>query len=285
MSEVLPFSLIFFSRHPQKAAKVLERMPVEDSVAFLLEIPLTQAARILETLAPQYAVQCFLIISPETCSELMQEMKATSGISLLRFMPNSMTQTILKQLLPDKKALLKKRLVYPHDLIGAWMDSEIPAVSETTLVGEIRKSLRRSKKVIEHAPCVVNPDGTLIGLLRIARLITAKDSIPVSKILERDFKSISDRATVQSVSSWPQWDHFEALPVVNQKNKFIGMLTHNSLKKALAMIKGDFSSDQIDSVLMDGVDSYISALAWLVKSMIAFPVDSFTNSTESKNGR
>lgn len=285
MSEVPPFTLSFLKLHPQNAANVLERLLVEDTVEFLQKIPTDLAARTLEVLAPQYAAQCFLIIPPKTCSGLMQQMKLTSGISLLRFMPRSATQTILKHLLPDKKLLLKKRLTYPQDLVGAWMHSDNPAVSETTLVGEIRKSLRLSKKAIEYAPCVVGPDGSVIGLLSLARLITSKDSIPVSNILERDFKALSARATVRSVSSLPQWDYFESLPVVDRKNKFIGMLTLKSLKKALAVVKGDSTSEQMDSVLMDSVNAYVSTLAWLVQSVTASPVDSFTASKESKNDR
>ncbi len=115
--------------------------------------------------------------------------------------------------------------------------------------------------------------------------MTSKDSIPVSKIFEQDFKVISDRATLQSISSLPYWDRFEVLPVVNRKNKFVGMLTLKSLKRALAMVKGDFTSEQIDSVLMDGVDAYVSTLAWLVQSATASNTDSFSDSKEIENGR
>jgi len=285
MSEVTPFTLSFLKLHPQNAANVLERLPAVDTIEFLQKLPVELAARTLEVLAPQYAAQCFLVIPPEKCSELMQKMKPTTGISLLRFMPHSATQTVLKHLLPDKVALIKKQLAYPQDLVGAWMDSDTPAVSETTLTGEIRKSLRLSKTAIEYAPCVVSPDGTVTGLLSLARLITAKDSIPVSKVMDRDFKKISDRATVRSISSLPHWDYFEALPVVDRRNKFIGMLPLKSLKKALAVTKGDFASDQIDSALMDGVNAYTSTLAWLVQSMTGASADSFPDSKESQNDR
>ncbi len=285
MSEVLPFTLSFLKLHTQSAANVLEHLPVEDTIALLNEIPLELAARTLEVLAPQYAAQCFLVFSPERGSELMQTMKATSGISLLRFMPDSAKQTILQHLLPAKKATINKRLAYPQDLVGAWMDSEIPAVSETTLVGEIRKSLRLSKKVLEYAPCVVRPDGTVIGLMRLSRLITAKDSIPVANILERDFKAVSDRASLQWTSSLHHWELFEVLPVVNQREKFVGMLTLKNLNKAMTTLKGKLTSDQPDSVLMDGVDAYVSALAWLVQSMTAPSVDSSSDSSEVKNDR
>ncbi len=285
MSETTPFTLSYLKLHPQSAANVLERLPVEDTVAFLEEIPLNLAAKILESLAPQYAAQCFLVCTNETCSRLMQEMKATSGISLLRFLPDSATNAILTNLLPDKKVLLKKRLTYPEDLVGAWMDSDTPAVSEATLVGEIRKSFRLSKKEIQYAPCVVNSDGTVLGLLSLAKLITAKESIPVTKILERDFKVISDRVTLQSIFSLPHWSYFEALPVVNSKNKFVGMLTLKSLNKALALVKGDRSSEQMDSVLMDGVNAYVSTLSWLVQSVAASPDASSKNLREASHDR
>jgi len=281
MSDITPFTLSFLKLHPQKAASVLERLPVEDTIAFLEEIPIDLAAKTLEVLAPQYAAQCFLVIPSETCSKLMQEMKATSGISLLRFLPGSAKQTILKNLLPEKKVLLKKRLAYPQDLVGAWMDSDIPAVPKTTLVGDIRKSFRLAKKVIEYAPCVVNPDGTVIGLLSLARLITAKESVPVTNILERDFKAISDRATLQSISFLPHWNNYEALPVVDRNSKFIGMLTLKSLNKALTVVKGHPASDQVDSVFMDGVNAYVSTLSWLVKSVAASSIDS---SAEKREG-
>lgn len=274
MSEVTPFTLSFLKLHTQNAANVLGRLPVEDTVAFLEEIPIDLAAKTLEVMVPQYVAQCFLILPNETCSRLMQGMKATSGISLLRFLPESTTKTILKNLLPDKKVLLNRRLAYPQDLVGAWMDSDTPAVSETTLVGDIRKSFRLSKKAVEYAPCVVRSDGTVVGLLSLARLITAKESIPVAKILERDFKAISERVTIQSVSSLPHWNSFEALPIVNKNNKFVGMLTLKSLNKALVMVNGNQDSEKMDSVLMDGISAYISTLSWLVQSVAVPSVDS-----------
>ncbi|MBC8283746.1 MAG: magnesium transporter [Nitrospinae bacterium] len=285
MNEVTPFTLSYLKLHPQSAANVLERLPVEDTVAFLEEIPLDLASRTLEFLAPQYAAQCFLVLPNETCSRLMQEMKATSGISLLRFLPDAATNAILKNLLPDKKVLLNRRLAYSQELVGAWMKSDIPAVSETACVRDIRKSLRLSKKSIEYAPCVINSDGTVLGLLSLARILTAKESIPVSKILEKDFKPISDRVTLQSVSSLPHWNNFEVLPIVNRKNQYIGMLTLKSLNKALAIVKGDRSSEHMDSVLMDGVNAYISTLSWLVQSVAASPETSSNELREDSYDR
>ncbi len=284
MSEITPFTLSFLKLHRQNAASVLERLPVEDTVAFLQEVPIDLAAKTLEVMAPQYVAQCFLIMPSETCSKLMQEMKATTGISLFRFMPSSAKQTILHQLLPDKKALVKRRLSYTQELVGAWMNSDNPPVSPTTLVGEVRKYLRLAKTEVAYAPCVVGKDGKVIGVLSLARLIVAKDSSAVSKIMESDFKVISDRATVKSISSLPHWERFDSLPIANRAGKFIGVLTLKDLNKALSVVKGGVSTEQMDSVLMDGVNAYVSTLSWLIQSVATPSADSYIDSKGGRNG-
>ncbi len=285
MNEVTAFTINFLKLHPRNSANALESLPVEDTVELLKELPTDLAAQTLEILAPQYAAQCFLRFPPEKGTEFLNSMKAYKGISLFRFIPNSMSKVILKELVPEKKALIKKKLSYPSHLVGSWMDSEIPAVTETTLVEQIRKTFRLAKKEIDYAPCVVDSHGLVIGTLHIAKLITTKDSTPVSRIMERDFITLSDRATIQSVAPSPYWDRFEALPVVDGKSKFVGMLTLNNLNRAMAISGEKTDSEQMDSVFMDGIKAYISALKWLVGSVTGASPDSSTTHKESKYDR
>jgi magnesium transporter len=283
MSEILPFTLSYLTRFPQNAASVFERMSVKETVAFLQEIPLAQATRVLETVSPQYASQCFFVFSSERSSELIQAMKTDAVISMLRLMPESARQTIFKGLLVKKRKQLKRSLAYPQDLVGAWMDSDMFSVSETALVGEVRKAIRLSKTEPEYSVYVIRSDGTVLGLLTLSRLIVAKDSIPVTKIIDRDFKVILDTVTMRSVYSLPHWDDFEALPVVNRKDKFVGMLSHKNLKKAFESVEGDSTLTNVDSVLIDGIEAYISTLKWLVQSITTSTVD--TSSKEPTNVR
>jgi len=285
MSDILPFTLSYLTRYPQNAASVFERLSVNETVAFLQEIPLAQATRVLETVSPQYASQCFLVFSSERSSELIQAMKTDAVISMLRLMSESARQTILRGLLVKKSKQLKRSLAYPQDLVGAWMDSDMFSVSETALVGEVRKAIRLSKTEPEYSLYVIRSDGTVLGLLTLSRLIVAKDSIPVTRIIDRDFKVILDSATMRSVYTLPHWDDFEALPVVNRKDKFVGMLPHKNLKKAFESVEGDTASNNVDSVLIDGIDAYISTLKWLIQSITTSTVDTPRRSKESSHDR
>ncbi len=285
MSEANAFALSFLKLHPEEAARSLQRLPEKEVVEFLQTIPVDLAAKTLELVIPHFAAQCLLLMPPEVASRLMQQMKITQGISFLRFMPKKMTTKILKQMVPEKKALIRKRMSYPKELVGAWMDSENPAITEATLVGEFKKYLRNSKKEIEYPPCVIRQGGAVAGVLNLTRLITAKDSIPISSILERGLYEVSDRSTVQSVARLPYWDRYDALPVVDGEKKFLGMLTRKNLDKGLSVARGGRSAEEMDSVLMGGVEAYVSTLSWLVQSMATPSADISSARKQDSRGR
>jgi len=277
MNEIPQLTLNFVTKHPQEAAKILEQLAVEDTVAFIEKIPPELGSKLLDKLAPQYSGQCFLILDPKLSSALMQGMKSTSALSMFRINPSATLNSLLKLLSADKKVLLKKRLSFPPNSVGAWIDSDNPPVPETALVGDIRRSLRSSKDVIEYAPCVIKVDGTIAGLLSLSRLATAKDGSKVSKIMATDFKPILDRDSLQSAASLPDWNRFDALPATNRRGKFIGMLTQKNLNKGLFFSTGDGSSKSTDDILEDCFNAYTSTLSWLVQAVISSPIDPIIN--------
>jgi len=277
MSEIPQLTLNFVTSHPREAAKALEQLAVEDTVAFIEQIPPETGSRLLGLMAPQYAGQCFLIIDPKASATLMQGMRSTSTLSMLRLAPSATINSLLGLLSTDKKVLLKKRLLIPQNAVGAWMDSDIPPVSEDFLIGDIRRSLRSSKDVLEYAPCVVKADGTIAGLLSLSKLVTAKEGAKVSKIMTTDFKSVLDHDSLQSAASLADWDRFDALPVTNRKGIYIGMLSQKNFKKGLSFSTGDGSSNQTQAILEDCVNAYTSTLSWLVQAVISSPIDPITN--------
>ena len=276
MNDVPGLTLNFIAKHPKEAARILEHLAVEDTVAFIEKIPSEMGSKLLNLMAPQYAGQCFLILNPKSSATLMQGMKSTPTLSMLRIIPGTAINSFLDLLTEDKQTYLKKRLSFPQNSVGAWMDVDNPSVPETALVGDIRRSLRSSKSVMDYAPCVVKTDGTIAGLLSLSKLVTAKDGGKVSKMMTTDFKSIFDRDSLQAVSSLTEWNRFDALPVVNRRGKLVGMLTQKNLDKGLSFTTGGSSSNQVDSIVEDCVNAYTSTLSWLVQAIVSAPIDPIT---------
>ena len=106
MNEIPQLTLNFVTNHPREAAKALEQLAVEDTVAFIEQIPPETGSRLLGLLAPQYAGQCFLIIDPKSSAALIQGMRSTSTLSMLRLAPTATLNSLLGLLSTDKKARL-----------------------------------------------------------------------------------------------------------------------------------------------------------------------------------
>ena len=88
MNEIPQFTLNFITNHPREAAKALEQLAIEDTVAFIEKIPPEMGSKLLDMMAPQYSGQCFLIIDPKLSATLVQGMKSTSTVSMLRIAPS-----------------------------------------------------------------------------------------------------------------------------------------------------------------------------------------------------
>ncbi|NIR57623.1 MAG: magnesium transporter, partial [Nitrospinaceae bacterium] len=263
-----PLTLHLVTQHPQEAAGVLQQLAVEDTAAFLESLPREMGSRLLDRLTPQYASQCILALSPEASGPIVQGMKSASAASIFRIIPRSAMNSLLGLLTPEKKSLLERRLALPYHSVGAWTDSDNPPIPETTLVGDLRRLLRKSKKVVEYSPCVIKEDGSIAGVLHLSKLAVAKEGTPVSKIMDTVFKSVSDRDSLQSVASLPDWNRFDALPVMNRRDKFVGMLTHKNLLKGLSVETGKVSDATADSILTECISAYTSTLSWLVQSVL-----------------
>lgn len=266
MSEIPSLTLNFAGKHPLEAARVLQNLAVEDTVAFIEKIPPEMGSKLLERLTPHYAGKCLLTLDRQFSATLMHGMKITSAISMLRIIPTVSINSFLEFLSPEKSALLKTGLSFPENSVGAWMDLEKASVNENALVGDIRRSFRISRNMMEYAPCVVRSNGTIAGLISLSRMATAKDSSKVSKIITVDFVSIPVHDSLQSVISLDAWNHFDALPVINPNERFAGMLTLKNLKRGLSLSTGSESSHPADSILADSINAYISALTWLATS-------------------
>ena len=274
MHELPLLTLNFAENHPKEAAAVLQQLAVEDTASFLEKIPPELGSRLLDRLAPQYAGQCLSILNSQTSAALIQGMKTHSTLSMLRIIPEETTQSLLSLLTDDNKSLLLAGLAYPQNVVGSWMDSEIPPVTEKVLVVDIRKALRTKRKNVEYAPCVVKADGTIAGLLGLSRLAAAKGGTKISKLMDIHFQSIFDQDTLQSVAALTDWDRFDALPVKNRKGKYMGMLTQKNLLKGLsASMEGEIPQ-ATDSILTECIHAYTSTLSWLVQAALATSTDS-----------
>jgi len=271
MDESIKFTFAFLKSHPEEASMVLQKLPTDVTAALLDETPMEIGIEIVERLSPQYAAQCFMSFKSETTLELLQKVKVMTAASSLRLLPYSLVRPMLQKLPEDKNAVLKKRLEYPQDSVGAWMDSDCPTVPDGSTVGSARSVLRNSGKPVEHSLSVLKKDGAVAGILPLSKLAVSNNNIPISKVIITDLTFISDRAPLESIFSNFNWEMFDAIPVINRKGDYQGILTRTNLEKGLNYIRDNYFSENTDSIVLDIVKTYASTLSGLTQSLLAPP--------------
>ena len=270
MSDIPQLTLTFLDKHPLDAARILELVPPENTVAFFQEIPLNICCKIFEKLLPEYAALCLKASPASFTVALAQEMSIPTVATIFRFLPDLHVKNILMSFSEQKRAVLKRQLIYPNNTVGAWMNTQIIEVPKEFTVGETRKFLRRSGRRIEKQIYAVNSDKTLEGIIELSTLVIAKDSLPISKFIIKDFFSLNEKNTLRRLKLLADWERFETLPVIDNKGHLLGVLSKTVLESAFNKNKHSENSLEFSSALMNLTQTYTSTLSLFVGSIISF---------------
>jgi len=268
MNEFMPFAISYLDKHTEKATRVLHSLPVENTLAFLESIPPKVGVRVIEKLPPQYTIQCLLELSPERSAVYLGAAKTLTGAGLLRMLPGSFRRAALSMLPEAKRGFINKQLSYPKNVIGAWMDPDCPRISIDSSVGQVRQLLRKAKNEVNHSIPVIGQGGRLEGLLSLPRLARSRAKYNVGKIMTRDAVPFLDRGLLTEASAAGDWDRFDAYPVINPEEEFIGLLTRKSLERGLRSLTGEDKEVENHSLALDGLHAYTLAVQNLVKALV-----------------
>lgn len=233
MTETSPLTLAYLESRPASAAKVLEDLDAGDAAAFLGDVPARLAAPVVAEMVPWSAAGCLELLSPDTAAATLRNMPYQTGTSILRLIPKDRFDAILESL-PQRLARdFRRSLGYPRGTVGAWMDHTVPTFSEGDSVADgIRYAKRRRGRIDSHI-FVVGERGRFAGAVSVSDLLRHDPKTPLSQILDRDVRALSNRAMLAAVSNQPDWDSYPMLPVVGRRNNVLGALGRKTLRRGL----------------------------------------------------
>ncbi|QPJ64144.1 MAG: magnesium transporter [Candidatus Nitrohelix vancouverensis] len=235
MSEVTELTLDFLKNHPHDASLVLESMPPDTCAVFFQTIPPALAAGLIEPMPFDRAARLFAAMRASTAAAIIVKMNADDAAAALRLIAGSTRDRLLAELPANRKNTFRKQTQYPADTVGAWMDAFPIEIGETLSVGDTRRWLRQQERDLENGLFVIGAQGGVTGMIGLSQLALARNNLPVGKLMTTEFNCIQDRADLQSVRDLDDWERFDALPVVNHNQQFVGALTWRNLDKALSI--------------------------------------------------
>jgi magnesium transporter len=204
-------------------ATLVTWLPEEVLADTLAEIEPVEAARILRTL------------SRGAAADILEEMDPDDATDVVGELPDEEAEQILGAMEPDEAAEIRELLEYEPDTAGGIMTPAFVAVRPEMSVEAAERQLRRLVEEAETVYYVYVVDETrhLLGVLPLHRLVLVPPKTKVSEVMVSDVIRVRADADRESVARLLTDHNFLALPVVDDVDRLLGIITQDDVADVL----------------------------------------------------
>lgn len=221
----------FMETHPARAATLVGRMPVAGSAEVLRSVPPRIAAPVMREMTVSYSAECLGSLAPAEGAAIVAELATGDAAGIVRALDPSRRDPLLAALPTDAREPIVRLLPYVTGTAGAVMDPSIFQLPDHILVADARVRLSRVTGDLLHYVYVVDRERHLVGVLDVAELLSARARDPVSAVMHRDVDRLSVWMPVSMVRDHAGWQHYHAMPVVDDDDRLIGAVRYQTLRR------------------------------------------------------
>jgi magnesium transporter len=200
-------ALVFKGLDYEKAADTLEESEPNIQKSVVRHLKKERIARILESMAPDEAVDLLIMFPPDKINEFLCLME------------------------PNKAEALKGILKYDKDLAGGIMSTEYVSVPKEYTADQAILLVREKSAILEkvHNLYVVDQDHHLLGVVSMKDLILNKADSRLEDIMIKKIIQVHTNATIRHIEALFKKYNLFSLPVVNEEKKLVGIITHDDI--------------------------------------------------------
>jgi magnesium transporter len=221
--------------HPATVAEFSEGLQPPEIWQLLSSVPVARQAEIF----PYYplSTQVALLESADRSrlGGLLEEMAADNRDDLLRECDEDLVEELLPLVAKAQRHDIRMLLSCPEDSAGALLTTEYASLPAEITAGEAITRLRSQAPDSEsiYYIYVLDAERHLVGFVSLRDLILARPTALVSDLMETDVISARvDDPQEKVVEQLARFD-FIAIPVVDDQNRLVGIVTHDDVLDAV----------------------------------------------------
>lgn len=216
--------------------------------------------------------------------ELVDRLYIDDMVDIIEQMPDSIVKKIMRNTSKDKRELINEYLSYPKDSAGSIMTPEYFSCRGDETIEEIFKEFRNLDDMDEtfYTLYTVDENNVLTGYVEIRDVLTNDPNMKISEIADENVIFVNTLDDKEDVSRILDKYQFVSIPVVDNENKLVGLVTFDDAMQVL------FDETEEDFQKMAGItpnekkylDSSIFDLAkqrftWLILLMFSSIISQF----------
>lgn len=231
---------VFLRNYPRDAARKLETLAPEEAAQILIEHSTSLRQHVWVYITPPAASQILPFTPDNVALELLQALDAGPCASLISRFDDIQRQRYLGLMTEVQAQELTELMDYPTDCAGYMMDTRALSFSRDTSVEELMVQLKKYPAIMRRRIYTLNNDMRLHGQVDLVDLICADPAQTLGEmsISVNDFVSALDPR--EDVADKLQKNLSDILPVVDIHHRLLGVIRG---KNALDALKENIAAD------------------------------------------
>jgi len=245
--------------HPATVAEFSTGLTDLELWQVLASLPVERQADIFPYYELSRQVELVKVADRQTLGQLLESMAPDSRVDLLRELEPELVEEILPLVAKAERHDIRMLLSCPENSAGALMTTEYASLPADITAGEAIARLRSQAPNSEsiYYIYVLDAERKLLGLISLRDLILARPTALVSDLMQRDIISVLvEEPQEEVVQKLARFD-FLAIPVVDDQNRLVGIITHDDVLDAVRQDATD-EAQRIAAVAPLG-ESYLQA--------------------------
>lgn len=226
--------------HPQDVSECLEELDDELLVRALRVFPLEFGSQIFERLEEDRQLSIARLLGLDKTARLVSQMDADDVVDFFGLLPEETRAKLLGRLQkfdPEVALDIEELTRWPEDTAGGLMNNWFVEVSEkATIDGTLQELRAQAAEGVEvlGVVYVLSSEGLVVGFVTLRQLLMSPPSQPVTEIMNRNIVSVPPDMPQEEVArTFARYD-FQALPVVDDTQKLLGVITPDDVIDVVA---------------------------------------------------
>ncbi len=217
--------------HPANSAEVLEHVSPPEAWTVLANAPFERQAEIFGYFAPTLQVELVENVDRGHLSKLIETMAHDDRADLLERLGPEQVEALLPLMAQAERNDIRRLLSYPEGSAGSIMTTDYASLPENITVAEALDRLRRQAPDREtiYYVYILDDDRKLDGFITLRQLILARPASQLADIMGRDVFAVRVDDDQEKVAQEMAKYDFLALPVVDNQNRLVGIITYDDV--------------------------------------------------------
>ncbi|HEY8363562.1 MAG TPA: magnesium transporter [Tissierellaceae bacterium] len=259
-------------------AELLDPLDIPTTLLLFRMLPKDLAVEVFSYFSTDQQKEIINLITDKELEYIINELFFDDMIDLIEEMPANIVKKILKSSKEEERQLINQFLKYPPNSAGSIMTIEYVDLKKEMTVKEALRHIKKTglSKETVYTCYVTDKKRVLEGIVSLRTLVVSDEDEILENIMEKDVIKVNTHDDQESVAAVFKKYGFLALPVVDNENRLIGIITVDDI---MDVMEQEATEDfQLMAAMSPSEEAYLDTdvitlakqrLPWLLILMIS----------------